>query len=195
MKITLKNIIRYEQLTGKSFNEFSMEIDDLISLLYAIENPDIDYNLFKESVSSSKKALIKRGNEINRYLELSSQYYQKNISEDKIETRVNTQKQKVGDVAIFLIYSGLDAHFVLNEMELQDIPLFYNGAIEKTKAKLENERRWTYLGILPHLSSPITEQQLVTFSWEEEEVKKQSEGSIKRDEKRFNEFMNNGKKI
>ena len=105
--------------------------------------------------------------------------------------------EMISGIVSVLIISGLDAHYVLNEMEICDLPLYIEAYEKKRKEEMESARMWTYLTILPHIDARKMEngaKDLITFPWEEAE--KQAEKEIKETEiERFELFMQKGKDL
>ena len=88
--------------------------------------------------------------------------------------------------------SGLDAHYVLNEMELCDMPLYIEAYERKRKEEMEGSRLWTYLTILPHIDAKKMKngaKDLIVFPWEEEEARKNAEQEMKDNEGNLKKFL------
>lgn len=195
--IKIKNIIRYEQLTGKSFSDFdNSDEDDVMALLYCIELPNGSFEQFKNASKIAKKALSESLKNINECMELINQF-----SETKKEDSLENEKEndtksheKVSIIAASLIFGGVDAHFVMEELEIQDLPLFVKGLENKNKAKMENDRLWTFYNILPHVGKGISKpQDLMVFPWEADTEKAEALKNIEDNAKKFEDFMKFGK--
>jgi hypothetical protein len=189
MKITLKNIIRWEQITGKSFfdMDYSNE-EDIQYLLYVCDNSDVTFDVFKE-VFKNKKVVRGMIKDISKYLTVSSQFMPK--SEDSKGGGDNKGCMK--DIISFLIVSGIDPHFVMEEMEIQDLPLLAKSLETKRRTELEDKRTFTFLTMLPHMDTSKLKngvEDILSFPWDNEEEEKTEVMS----EEEFEKIMNQYKK-
>lgn len=102
----------------------------------------------------------------------------------------------IGELVSTLIVSGFDAHYILNEMELCDLPMYIRSYEAKKKEIMENSRLWTFLSMLPHIDAKKMKngaKDLVRFPWEEDEEKQEAERNINDNFERFEKFMNTKK--
>ena len=181
MKITIQNIIRWEQLRGKTFSTFDTSVeDDVIALMY-VTTPakDIDNSLFseyREVTKDNPKLVAKQANNINRYLSFVNQFYATK-KEDKELDPMALQKEgeeqkptSIGNVAMNLLYSGVDANYLMHDAEICDLPLLSEGAEGKVKQDYENSRLWTYLNTLPYVDQDQCKSphDFYPFPWETE---------------------------
>ena len=181
MKITIKNIIRWEQLRGKTFSEFdTSDTDDVIALMY-VTTPDktLGGSLFEtywEVVQQRPKLVEKHSDEISRYLDYINQFSAKAEQEPEDPMALHTEesekpdKTSIGDVAMNLLYSGVDAHYLMDEAELCDLPMLGKGAEERMHRRMEESRLWTYLSLQPYISEKDKIRRasdLYPFPWEE----------------------------
>jgi len=190
MKITLKNIIRWEQITGKSFfdMDYSSE-EDIQYLLYVCDNSDVTFDVFKE-VFKNKKVVREMIKGISKYLTVSSQFMPK--SEDSKGDGDNKGCMK--DIISFLIVSGIDPHFVMEEMEIQDLPLLAKSLETKRRTELEDKRTFTFLTMLPHMDTSKLKngvEDILSFPWDNEEEEEKTEVMS---EEEFEKIMNQYKK-
>lgn len=197
-RLTVKAIIRWEQMRGKSFSlmDYS-DREDMEVLLYAMSIDSFEvpykYEVFK-SVLANDKVMEGMSVSLGRIISVMAQFRHSTnagsggVNDDRPET--------IGNIVATLIMSGLDAHYALNEMELQDLPLYIEAYEDKRKDEMENARLWTYLTILPHIDAKAMEngaKDLITFPWEQ----KPKEGTEINDAEveRFEEFLKKGKKL
>lgn len=113
MKITIKNIIRWEQLRGKTFSEFdTSDTDDVIALMY-VTTPDKTlggslFETYREVVQQRPKLVEKHSDEISRYLDYINQFSAKAEQEPEDPMALHTEesekpdKTSIGDVAMNL---------------------------------------------------------------------------------------------
>lgn len=200
MRLNLKAIIRWEQIRQKSFSlmDYS-DKDDIDALLYTTticNNEDVIYtfDIFRGTLSNEKlvqEMILK----LERETSVLSQFQRKQEKQDIVNS--NSLLEMISGIVSVLIISGLDAHYVLNEMELCDLPLYVEAYEKKRKEEMESARMWTYLTILPHIDARKMEngaKDLITFPWEEAE--KQAEKEIKETEiEKFELFMQKGKDL
>ena len=194
MRLNLKAIIRWEQIRQKSFSlmDYS-DKDDIDALLYTTticNNEDVIYtfDVFRGTLSNEKlvqEMILK----LERETSVLSQFQREQEKQDIVNS--NSLPEMISGIVSVLIISGLDAHYVLNEMEICDLPPYIEAY------EMESARMWTYLTILPHIDARKMEngaKDLITFPWEEAE--KQAEKEIKETEiERFELFMQKGKDL
>jgi len=206
IKLNLKSIIKYEQLTGKSFNEIDQtNQDDMLKLIYCIvlcNNSQLfEYDEFVD-ILNSKKLSKEIFDKFNRTLKLIEQFKTKDVIDiiNNNEITGNTETLFIKDIAATLIVSaGIDAHFVLNEMEIIDVNMYMTAYNNKTKETMELSRLWTFLTLLPNLDQKVnTPQKLFSFPWDNEkkEVKKlmtenEFDDLMKQQQELLNKITNN----
>ena len=168
MRLTIKSIIRWEQLSSKPFTDIDITSEsDIETLLYCTSDMSVTFDLYKGTFNSPK-VLKKKISDIISYMSVYAQFVPK--SDDKGEN------QYIRDIASSLIASGIDAHFVFEELELQDLPIITKAIEERKKEDMESKRLFTYLTILPHIDAeklPNGAKDLLPFPWDEE-IKKET---------------------
>ena len=179
MKISLKQIIRWEQLRRKTFNEFDTAVvDDVIALMYVTsKTSDIEGSLFDtyKDVALEKPELVKKhADEIGRYFTYINQFAEKAREEVVDPMALKSEepaddKVSLSEVAMNLLYSGVDARYLMDEVELCDLPMLARGSESAMRRKLEDHRLWTFLMVSPYLDSSCKKTtDLYPFPWEEE---------------------------
>lgn len=198
--LTIKAIIRWEQLRKKSFSlmDYTSK-DDVDALLYTttICNNDgmmYTFDIFRHTLSNEK--LIKEMvSKLERETAMLSQFQKK--QEKAVIGNTDDSPETIADIVSALILAGLDAHYVLNEMELCDLPLYIEAYEKKRKEDMESARMWTYLTILPHIDARKMKngaKDLIIFPWEE--VEREAEKEINETEVEcFEELLKQGKNI
>lgn len=195
ISLTIKAIIRWEQMRGKSFSlmDYSDQ-EDVETLLYTTticNNVDKMYtfNVFRKTLVN-KKLVKEMVFSLERETVVLSQFQK---SEDvTVSDTAEGTPGKISEIVSTLILSGLDAHYALNEMELCDLPLYLEAYERKRKEEMESSRMWTYFTMLPHIDAKKMKngaRDLIVFPWEEEEMRKEAERAIREDAGRFDEFM------
>ena len=186
MRLTIKSIIRWEQLSSKPFTEIDITSEsDIETLLYCTSDMSVTFDLYKGTFNSPK-VLKKKISDLVSYMSVYAQFVPK--SDDKGEN------QYIRDIASSLIASGIDAHFVFDELELQDLPIITKAIEERKKEDMESKRLFTYLTILPHIDAeklPNGAKDLLPFPWDEE-IKKET--PIPPTEEEYNNYVEQLKK-
>lgn len=198
--LTIKAIIRWEQLRKKSFSlmDYSDQ-EDVDALLYTTtvcnnEGMVYTFEVFRQTQSNeklSRELILKLERETAVLAQFQKQQETAALSSAEIST------EAIGSIVSTLIMAGLDAGYAMNEMELCDLPLYIEAYERKRKEEMESARMWTYFTMLPHIDARRMEngaRDLITFPWEQEE--KEAEKEVTESEvERFEFFMENGKDI
>lgn len=184
IKLNIKSIIRFEQFTNKSFNEFDYtNTDDVTKLLYCvvlINNPEsFTYDEFLELIKS-KKISKEITDKFNKEIKLIELFTSKEVKQETIVEPSEKVTIYIKDiVALLIVSAGIDANFIMYEMNINDISLYMNAYNNKVKEQMESSRLWTYLSILPHIdSSKINSpSKFYSFPWEleQQEIKDKAE--------------------
>ena len=193
IKLNIKSIIKFEQLTNKPFSliDYTSE-EDVSKLLYCIvlSNNDCQftYSQFLQLLDSKKisKNLFEQ---FQTVCEVFNQFKNTGTEEENTRDTVEGKESRgtyVKDLAALLvIQGGLDVNYVLNELSLNDIPLYIQALNDKQRERMEEQRLWTFISILPHVDSKKlkTPADLYPFPWElkekEIERKKHVEEGVK----------------
>lgn len=196
--LTIKAVIRWEQMRGKSFSlmDYTNQ-EDLEVLLYTTvicNSPGKMYTfeIFRHTLSN-KKVTCEMVSALEREAAVLAQFYKR----QKGETGDNdTLPEKISELVSTLIMSGLDAHYALNEMELCDLPMYIGSYEKKRKEEMESNRLWTFFTMMPHIDAKKMKngaKDLIIFPWEEEDAKMEAERAINEGLERFENFMNTKK--
>ena len=190
--LTIKSIIRWEQLTGKAFSQIDYtNKEDVEALLYTTticNSPEEQYTfeVFRLTLENPKltKHLI---SELERFFAVMMQFQKKN-QEKRTD---DAAPEQIGKIVATLIMAGLSPDYALNEMEIWDLPLYIEAYERKRKEEMEASRIWTYLTILPHVGSGNLKsaRDIFPFPWEMEEIQKEAERAIEEDGDKFEHFM------
>ena len=186
IKLNIRSIIKFEQFANKPFNEFDYtNIDDVSKLLYCVvlaNNPEsFTYDEFIE-LSKSKKISKEITDKFNKEIKLIELFASKEVKEETTEEPSEKVTIFIKDIVAFLIVNaGINANFIMNEMSVNDIPLYMNAYNNKVKEQMESSRLWTYLSILPHIdSSKINSpSKFYSFPWEVEQQELQEKADLK----------------
>lgn len=182
IRLSIKAIIRAEQMLSKPFTEIDYtNVEELTKLLYCTvlsNNPVLfSFEEFQAIAENEKQfvAMIKEIEKVNSVLE---QFTQSNKSASGNDL---AEPQYIKDLAGMLIVSGLDAHYIMEEMEISDIPVLIEAYEKKRREEMEASRLWTFLTIAPHIDTKVIKsvKDLILFPWEAEEEREKAEQAIK----------------
>ena len=193
-RLTIKAILRWEQMREKSFSQVDYtDKEDIESLLYVMyitsDKPGYTFEVFRQ-VIVDERFMSAMSSDLGRIMEIVAQFQKKSTTPDIGSTEGSPEY--IGSIVSTLIMAGLDAHYALNEMELCDLPLYLEAYERKRKEEMESSRMWTYFTMLPHIDARKMKngaRDLIVFPWEEEEIKQEAERAIREDAGRFDEFM------
>ena len=199
-KICLETFIRWEQLTGRSFQSMNFDDEgDLHRLLYCAywvgTGCDSTFEIFTKTLSVNPRYYTRAMKELTRYNTLAAQFASLAPSVQAETEAEQGDSQFMSDVAARLvIVGGMDARYVMREMSVEDMLLFVKALDDKQRQEMESQRLWTYLAMLPHvdgkkLDSP---QKLMMFPWEVEKHKQEVKRVTDEARAEFEAFMRGG---
>lgn len=192
VKLNIRSIITAEKLLHKSFGKFDLNSEsDLQVITYAMVAANNDETLTMEmfgKLNKNRKLWAEIMNQVKYEFEYMGQFNEAGEVDNDTDICVT-------DLAVSMILSGIDAHFVY-DMRTTDIADFLKGIEENKREQMEQDRFWTYLKILPHvdgkkLKSP---EDLITFPWEAKHKQKLRDDEFERAKANFEKFIksNNG---
>ena len=201
IKMTIKSVIRWEQLNQKPFSGINYnDAAEIVSLFYVC-SPCREHTSFKEFRETLKVREVKRmikdfqnQTAITAQFQIINQPTTKKAKKAKKE-QIPQPKIFIKDVVATLIMHGLDASFALNEMELCDLPLFQNAVDNSIKDQLTTQRLWTFIQLSPHLEKGTKPEDIQPFAWEEIEDDTLSKEEIEQSKKEYVSFLNKGLKL
>ncbi len=195
--ICIEAYIRWEQLTGRSFQEMNFDdAGDLHRLLYCAYIIDhknhSTFDVFERSLQSNTRLYKQALAELSRHNAAVAQF-----STIKLNDSIGSESSEdgptfIGDVAARLVVmAGIDARYVMREMTVEDMLRYVRALGEKQRQEAEAQRLWCYLSILPHidgrkLNSP---QKLITFPWEVEANRAESLRVAEQGKAEFEKFI------
>jgi hypothetical protein len=203
-KLNIRSIILYEKLIGESFSLFKPEIEKIVPLLYCIiaGNNDISFS-YEDAIEflfSDEVFMKDLSRKLEDSLKFQAQFTNTTSYKDDIEKNKNDKKEESYKpvfisqlVPILVSDCGLSIEYVMNELHYSEIDSFIQYKDEKYKARLEEERLFTYLTIAPNIDTKkLSVEKLLPFPWEKEKKKKEGLKAIERDKEKFLQFMNSG---
>lgn len=190
LKLDVKTICFFEKISKKSFFNFIDE--DIPYLIYAsfVSNNKINmtfqsFCFLLENEEISKWILQK----FKDLFSIIQQFNELNDDNTNTNENENTNSISMTDIATSLIINyGVDASYVMHNMDIWEITSLFQAAENKEHRRLEEERLFTYLNILPHvdvrkLRSP---EKLLPFTWEKEN---KPENRMEKDKKYIDDFI------
>lgn len=197
LKINMKTILLYEEMSGKSFYEVGGE--DIMLLIYCalVVNNDL-------SITKNHFDIIMKNEKIARELMAKCQseldFIQQFIKTDnkvKQETEEVEKDNKVSNVVnMILLQNNLDMNYVMYEMRLWELAPLIKSIEEKTKAEMVEKRFWAYLNICPHIDSKKIKgpEDILPFPWEKDNKKEAAMKFIETNNEAIKAFFNKNKK-
>ena len=170
-KLNIKSICLFEIMTNTSFFKFNEE--NVLDLVYAVivTNNDFDYSIetFKNVIEKNKKFAVMIGKICEKIYNQATQIKFNSTKQNKQE-KEKEEKITVSDLASSLIIlHGMDAHYVMYEMDIWEIEKLLELAEQKKKAEMIENRFWAYIQVSPYLPKNIkSPEDLVKFDWEKE---------------------------
>lgn len=198
IKLNIKAIIRTEQLLSKPFAEIDYtNPDELLKLLYCavLVGNDVTFT-FDEfcEITENQKLPSQMIREIGKYNEVLAQFTK---SAESMAAGSDGRPPYMKELAGMLVMSGLDAGYVLNEMELSDIPVFAAAIEKKKREDMEAARLWMFLSVAPHIDTKRigTAEDYFPFPWEIERQRKEAQEATLRDYEMAERFFQEGMNI
>lgn len=197
LKINMKTILLYEEMSGKSFYEVGGE--DIMLLIYCalVVNNDL-------SITKNHFDIIMKNEKIARELMAKCQseldFIQQFIKTDdrvKQETEEVEKDNKVSNVVnMILLQNNLDMNYVMYEMRLWELAPLIKAIEEKTKADMVEKRFWAYLNICPHIDSKKIKgpEDILPFPWEKDNKKEAALKFMDDNNEAIKAFFNKNKK-
>lgn len=159
--------------------------EDVLALVYCslvVNNPSLlmTYKVFKTLITDKKVS-----NWISREYEKVSDFNAQlkaqeppKVEKEKKEDEEPEELNMTDIASALIVRHGVDAHYVMYEMELWEIQPYFNAADIQRKNELITQRFWTYLTIAPNINTKKVKspEELVPFDWEEKKedrIKKQ----------------------
>ncbi len=198
LKLTIKSIIKWEQLTECSYQLFDYEnIEHINKLLYCMlicnNDEHFDYETFLESINNQSIS-NKIYKQLNKVLSFDNQFSIKKIVENIDSQSDNNEPQYIKNVAALLVVNaGLSANYVMNEMTINDIDYYMNAYNNKIKQDMESNRLWTFLNVIPHIDSKKIDSpdKFFPFPWELEATQQEQKQTISSMKDEFEMMMKN----
>lgn len=175
-KLTLRAVLLFEKLTARSFSSLSiLDEEDAVTLLYCLQRCEEggsvlpldvwEQVLESESVKSELYARLERTLEAMIPLSLPEGTFPTE------ETDEDTSPDFTSIAGMLVVDGGLSPSYVMDTMELWELPALLDALDRKKKEHLEHQRLFTWMTMMPHLSSDSvgSPEELLPFPWEQAE--------------------------
>lgn len=192
VKVNIKTMCTYEAFTGKPFLAIETE-EDVIKLFYCsfvVNNPefgDMDYETFCIFISNPE--IVKWFTKKYEKLGVFAAQFKSEMSwgEDEDEETATDNSNKAffmtEAAAGMIVRMGIDAHYVMYEMEQWEIAEYFSMMKDMKREKLSWDRLFTYLEVVPHVGKKLgSPEKMLPFPWEAGQRKKKAEKALKENE-------------
>lgn len=174
--ITVRDLLRYERLLGRSI--FADEPDGATLIYCTTPEAYTRYTLeeWSRTTLGASAFMAREAKELARELSALQQYSQQptaNSQEltDSQPTANGQQPRALTDVVTELLTEGVvPADYLLERAELWELTIYIDATQRKRQQRLERQRLWSYMGLLPHIDSKKIKrpEDLIPFAWDEE---------------------------
>lgn len=197
LKINMKTILLYEEMSDKSFYEVGGE--DIMLLIYCALVVNNDLSITKnhfDTIMKNEKIARELMTKCQSELDFIQQFI-KTDNKVKQETEEVEKDNKVSNVVnMILLQNNLDMDYVMYEMRLWELTPLIKAIEEKTKADMVEKRFWAYLNICPHIDSKKIKgpEDILPFPWEKDNKKEAAMKFIETNNEAIKAFFNKNKK-
>ena len=176
-KLTLRAVLLFEKLTARSFSSLSiLDEEDAVTLLYCLQRCEeggsvLPLDVWKQVLESEavKGELYAR---LERTLEAMIPLSLPEGTSPTEETDEDTSPDFTSIAGMLVVEGGLSPSYVMDTMELWELPAFLDALDSKKREALEHQRLFTWMTMMPHLSSDSvgSPEELLPFPWEQAEA-------------------------
>lgn len=170
--ITIRDLLRYERLLGRSI--FADEPDGATLIYCTTPEAYTRYTLeeWSRTTLGASAFMAKEAKELARELASLQQYSGLDARDERSEVREEqSEVRTLTDVVTELLTeSVVPADYLLERAELWELTIYIDATQRKRQQRLERERLWSYMGLLPHIDTKKIKrpEELLPFSWDEE---------------------------
>lgn len=170
--ITVRDLLRYERLLGRSI--FADEPDGATLIYCTTPEAYTRYTLdeWSRTTLGASAFMAREAKELARELSALQQYSGLDTRDERLEVRdEKAEVRTLTDVATELLTEGVvPADYLLERAELWELTIYIDATQRKRQQRLERERLWSYMGLLPHIDSKKIKrpEDLIPFAWDEE---------------------------
>lgn len=173
--ITVRDLLRYERLLGRSI--FADEPDGATLIYCTTPEAYTRYTLeeWSRTTLGASAFMAKEAKELARELASLQQYSGLDTRGERLEARDERPEARevrtLTDVVTELLTEGVvSADYLLERAELWELTIYIDATQRKRQQRLERERLWSYMGLLPHIDSKKIKrpEDLIPFSWDKD---------------------------
>lgn len=169
--ITVRDLLRYERLLGRSI--FADEPDGAALIYCTTPEAYTRYTLeeWSRTTLGASAFMAREARELARELSALQQYSGLDTRDESLEVREErAEVRTLTDVVTELLTEGVvPADYLLERAELWELTIYIDATQRKRQQRLERERLWSYMGLLPHIDSKQIKrpEDLIPFSWDD----------------------------
>ena len=169
--ITVRDLLRYERLLGRSI--FADEPDGATLIYCTTPEAYTRYTLeeWSRTTLGASAFMAREARELARELAALQQYSGLDTRDESLEVRQErAEVRTLTDVVTELLTEGVvPADYLLERAELWELTIYIDATQRKRQQRLERERLWSYMGLLPHIDSKQIKrpEDLIPFSWDD----------------------------
>ena len=190
--ITVRDLLRYERLLGRSI--FGDEPDGATLIYCTTPEAYTRYTLeeWSRTTLGASAFMAEEARELAREL-AALQQYSGQLTDSQEPTAKSQEPRTLTDVVTELLTeSVVPADYLLERAELWELTIYIEATQRKRQQRLERERLWSYMGLLPHIDSKKIKrpEDLIPFSWDDNNraTKQTDEDTTEWNEARLNAF-------
>lgn len=169
--ITVRDLLRYERLLGRSI--FADEPDGATLIYCTTPEAYTRYTLeeWSRTTLGASAFMAREAKELARELASLQQYSRVEARDESLEVREKqADVRTLTDVVTELLTeSVVPADYLLERAELWELTIYIDATQRKRQQRLERQRLWSYMGLLPHIDSKQIKrpEDLIPFSWDD----------------------------
>ena len=205
LKLTIRAMCLFEQLRGKSF--LAIDDEDMEYILYAMFVTSNSLKLSKPAfdIIMQDASMVRwMSDEYHKQMKFDGQlsFYNRvndaGVTKEEIDEARHNEPDTISSIAGSLIARGMDADYVMNQMELWEIDMYNNAFNDINKETLERERLFTWISMMPHLDKKSAAKlkhpsDLIAFPWDKD-VKDRKQQELEANTKGAMAFLNKASK-
>ena len=176
-KLTLRAVLLFDKLTARSFSSMSiLDEEDAVTLLYCLQRCEEGGSLLPldvwEKVFASESVKSELYARLERILEAMIPLSFPEGTSPTEETDEDTSPDFTSIAGMLVVEGGLSPSYVMDTLVLWEIPAFLDSLDRKKREALEHQRLFTWMTMMPHLSSDSvgSPEELLPFPWEQAET-------------------------
>lgn len=207
IKLNIKSIILYEKLTNTPFAEFSNQEYQVAALLYCMLVANNDYHFtFQDTVDvlfTDEKFLLGISKDLKKQMLCEQQFFNVYQSEQQEKATESNTEENSGKPFIYKLIPvlvkdcNLDINYVMEKMHYSEIQEYMQYKEQSDKVDMVEKRLFTYLNMLPHITSKKVKlpSDILPFDWEIKEKKEKVKKEVEANQHKLREFLESAQEI